>query len=91
MVMCMRNGKDKRLFIRWGFSPWTKLSGDKILVVGAGDPRHLVTSMAGDTGHVREFYLLEQNLHVYCRQVGGWIQTIGHLLHSFNFCPLLHF
>ena len=61
-------------------------SGDRILVVGAGDPRHLVTTLAGNTGNtsdtndtsttgnVTEFFLLEQNLHVYCRQVSGTIK-----------------
>ena len=74
------------ILLRWGFSPWTKLSGDRILVVGAGDPRHLVTTLAGNTGNtgdtsdtfttgnVTEFFLLEQNLHVYCRQVSGTIK-----------------
>ena len=55
---------------RWGFSPWAALSGARVLVVGAGDPRHLVRTLAeGEEAASREFYLLEQSLHVYCRQV----------------------
>ena len=55
----------------WGFSPWTSLTGRSALVVGAGDPRHLVRSLAdsGGPGQSREFFLLEQNIQVYCRQV----------------------
>ena len=38
--------------------------------MGAGDPRHLVRTLAeGEEAATREFYLLEQSLHVYCRQV----------------------
>lgn len=54
----------------WGFSPWTPLTGDKILVIGAGDPRHLVKTMAqSDSSKMTEFYMLEQSVNVYCRQV----------------------
>ena len=39
-------------------------------MVGAGDPRHLVRTLAeAEEAATREFYLLEQSLHVYCRQV----------------------
>ena len=59
----------------WGFSPWTSLTGRSALVVGAGDPRHLVRSLAdsGGPGQSREFFLLEQNIQVYCRQVRAHI------------------
>ena len=54
----------------WGFSPWTKLRGDKILVIGAGDPRHLIKTLAeSDPSKMIEFYMLEQSVNVYCRQV----------------------
>ena len=56
---------------RWGFSPWTSLSGERMLVIGAGDPRHLIRTLASQEEGVNklEFYLWEQSAHVYCRQV----------------------
>ena len=51
-----------------------------MLVVGAGDPRHLVRTLAeAEEAATREFYLLEQSLHVYCRQV-----AVTHSLDSSN-------
>ena len=52
----------------WGFSPWTCLPGRSALLVGAGDPRHLVRSLAGSQ-EPRQFFILEQDIQVYCRQV----------------------
>ena len=52
----------------WGFSPWQSLPGARVLTVGAGDPRHLVRSLA-QGGRGQEFFILEQNIQVYCRQV----------------------
>ena len=46
-----------------------------MLVIGAGDPRHLIRTLASrsDTEaegvNKMEFYLWEQSAHVYCRQV----------------------
>ena len=34
----------------WGFSPWELLPGEAVLVVGAGDPRHVVRTLAEDQG-----------------------------------------
>ena len=60
-------------YLRWGFSPWTSLSGERMLVIGAGDPRHLIKTLASQSDIEKvnklEFYLWEQNAHVYCRQV----------------------
>ena len=54
----------------WGFSPGQVLPGEKVLVVGAGDPRHLVTTIAGKAqGQGIKFFVLEQRFEVYCRQV----------------------
>ena len=62
----------------WGFSPWTCLPGRSALLVGAGDPRHLVRSLAepGQELEPREFFLLEQNIQVYCRQVSVVKMTV---------------
>ena len=74
-------------FLRWGFSPWTPLSGERMLVIGAGDPRHLIRTLASQSDIEKvnklEFFLWEQNAHVYCRQV-NMLQTF-HLL-SMWFC-----
>ena len=32
----------------WGFSPWELLPGEAVLVVGAGDPRHVVRTLVED-------------------------------------------
>ena len=32
--------------VRWGFSPWSELPGSRVLIVGAGDPRHLLCNLA---------------------------------------------
>ena len=59
----------------WGFSPWTSLPGNRALIIGAGDPRLLVRSLAeGEEG--REFYILEQNIQVYCRQVSDYCREV---------------
>ena len=52
----------------WGFSPISSLAGRRVLVIAAGDPRYLVKSLA-DSQEGREFFILEQNIQVYCRQV----------------------
>ena len=52
----------------WGFSPWSNLAGPSVLLVGAGDPRHLVRSLAASQ-EASQFFILEQNIQVYCRQV----------------------
>ena len=54
----------------WGFSPWTSITGPRALLIGAGGPRHLIKSVAeGEEEGERVFYILEQNIQVYCRQV----------------------
>lgn len=52
----------------WGFSPWTVLQGQKVLIIGAGDPRHIVKTIAKFSDNL-EMFVFEQNLQVYCRQV----------------------
>ena len=52
----------------WGFSPGTSLAGRSALLLGAGDPRHLLSSLAASQ-ESREFFILEHNIQVYCRQV----------------------
>ena len=63
----------------WGFSPWSCLAGRSALLVGAGDPRHLVRSMAGSP-EARQVFILEQDIQVYCRQVREG--TTGHSYHK---------
>ena len=69
--------------LRWGFSPWTPLSGERVLVIGAGDPRHLIKTLASQSDMEKcnklEFYLWEQSAHVYCRQV-----ITSHTCHAFS-------
>ena len=31
---------------RWGVSPWSSLSGSRVLIIGSGDPRHLLRTLA---------------------------------------------
>ena len=38
--------KTVRPSFRWGFSPWSELPGSRVLIVGAGDPRHLLFNLA---------------------------------------------
>ena len=52
----------------WGFSPWKDLQGSKVLIIGAGDPGHIVKSIS-NSNDKSEIYIYEQNLQVYCRQV----------------------
>ena len=58
----------------WGFSPWTSLAGRSALLIGAGDPRHLLSSLAASR-EAREFFILEQNIQGYCRQVRALRET----------------
>ena len=47
-----------------------ELSGDKILVIGAGDPRHIIKTLSReDNTDDLKIFILEQSLHVYCRQI----------------------
>ena len=32
----------------WGFSPWQCVKGESVLIVGAGDPRHIFKSIVED-------------------------------------------
>ena len=34
----------------WGFSPWESLGGESVLIVGAGDPRHVLRTLAEHLG-----------------------------------------
>ena len=34
----------------WGFSPWESLCGESVLIVGAGDPRHVLRTLAEHLG-----------------------------------------
>ena len=52
-----------------------------MLVIGAGDPRHLIRTLASQSDIEKvnklEFYLWEQNAHVYCRQVNTYVANIS--------------
>ena len=44
---------------RWGVSPWSCLYGSRVLIIGSGDPRHLLRTLApppyyGDEGDLEE-------------------------------------
>ena len=45
-LSCIYPKANKVYCCRWGFSPWSELPGSRVLIVGAGDPRHLLCSLA---------------------------------------------
>jgi hypothetical protein len=61
--------------IRWGFSPWQSLEGESVLIIGAGDPRHVVKTMAeyeGGKVGFGVFIFIDWNICDFRRKYSCW-------------------